>query len=120
MRLMPLPPFHPRAFRIGVVPFISDAGLNAMRHALRRRPDLLVMGTSVSPPALAQFGSSAPVGACLVGIAGWLGERLGTALGVAEFFDETKNRSIDNKVLHLFAVFTAWWDSGLAPFAEKR
>ena len=75
-----------KAWRIGIVPNMSTAGLEALRMALLKDDPELLQGATTSPPPL-QCVQDWPVeAACALGYCGWQGEGLETVAEVEEFF----------------------------------
>src|ERR1041385_1191599 len=75
-----------KAWREGLAPQLSTAGLTALRKALLDDDPRLLQGATTAPPPL-QCVQDWPVeGACSLGYCGWQGDGLETVAEVEEFF----------------------------------
>jgi hypothetical protein len=75
-----------KAWRDGLAPQLSTAGLEALRKALQNDDPRLLQGATTSPPPL-QCVQDWPVeAACGLGYCGWQGDGLETVAQVEEFF----------------------------------
>jgi hypothetical protein len=75
-----------KIWRTGVAPLLSEAGLLALREALKNDDPRLLQGSTTTPPPL-QCVQDWPVeGACAVAYAGWQGDGLKTVAQVEEYF----------------------------------
>jgi hypothetical protein len=75
-----------KVWREGLVPLLSNAGLEALRRGLADDDSRLVQGTTTTPPPLACVQDWPVEAACVVGYCGWQGEGLETVAEVEEFF----------------------------------
>ena len=74
-------------WRRGVAPQLSTAGLMALRLALETDDERLVQGvTTITSPLLTCMAKCEPEGACVIGLAGWLGDGMATVSDVEEWF----------------------------------
>ncbi len=78
-----------RVFRIGLAPILSIEGLEALAKALREDSPQLIQGATSSPPPLECCMTWDVEGACLIGLAYWLGDGLVTVEEVCEAFNRT-------------------------------
>ena len=75
-----------KVWREGMVPQLSPAALEALRHALLTDDARLLQGATTTPPPL-QCVQDWPVeAACVLGFCGWQGLGLETVAEVEEFF----------------------------------
>jgi hypothetical protein len=75
-----------RAWRDGIAPTLSTAGLKALQKAVDEDDSRLIQGVTTSPPPL-QCVQDWPVeSACAVAFAGWQGDGLNTVGEVEDFF----------------------------------
>jgi hypothetical protein len=75
-----------KAWRDGIAPQLSQAGLEALHRALETDDACLLQGATTSPPPL-QCVQERPVeAACVLGYCGWKGEGLISVAEVEEFF----------------------------------
>jgi hypothetical protein len=75
-------------WRRGFVPFLSTAGLLALKRALETDAPILLQGSTTDPPPL-QIHDDWPVeGACALALCGWLGDGLATVGEVETYFAE--------------------------------
>jgi hypothetical protein len=78
-----------KVWREGVVPLMSNSGLQALRQALQSDDARLLQGATTTPPPL-QCVQDWPVeAACALGFCGWQGDNLETVAEVEEFFART-------------------------------
>lgn len=75
-----------RCFHEGIVPHLSDAGLEALRVGLLRDDQCLIQGGTTTPPPLACVQDWPVEGACAMAYCGWQGEGLETVAEVEEYF----------------------------------
>jgi hypothetical protein len=78
-----------RAWRIGVAPQLSTAGLQALRQALVSNDPKLLQGATCSPPPLQCVQDWQVEAACAIGYCGWQGDGLNTVGEVEEHFART-------------------------------
>jgi hypothetical protein len=69
-------------FRIGFVPSLSTAGLQALAEALERDDPRLIQGATTTPPPLACLSGWSVEAACPIGFCGWQGDGLATVAEV--------------------------------------
>lgn len=75
-------------WRQGFVPFLSTAGLLALKRALETDDPALLQGSTTDPPPL-QIHNDWPVeGACALALCGWRGDGLATIGAVETYFAE--------------------------------
>lgn len=94
-------------FRDGIAPVLSAGELEALAAALRARDPRLVQGRIAEPCGRRE----APLGACAVALAGWLGGGLTTVGELAVFYRHVL-RLADHRLGDRRArnAFVAWYD----------
>src|SRR5262249_43699412 len=75
-----------RAWRVGIAPQLSRAGLLALKRALVDDDPALIQGATTQPPPLQAVYEWPVEGACAISYAGWKGEGLKTVGEVEGFF----------------------------------
>ena len=76
-------------WRNGLVPLLSTAGLEALRHAMACDDARLIQQATCSPPPSEVFQEEAVEGACALGFCGWQGDGLDTVGEVESFYVRT-------------------------------
>jgi hypothetical protein len=81
------------AFRVGVAPQLTTAGLEALARALAQDDSRLLQGNTTEPPPM-QCVQDWPVEkACAIGYCGWQGDGLETVVEVQDFFAQACYRA---------------------------
>lgn len=75
-----------RVWRLGIAPQLSRNALAALESALVRDDPRLLQGTVTAPPPLDANWECQVVGACAVGLCGWLGEGHAQVGAVEDYF----------------------------------
>ena len=103
-------PLWQQAFRVGVAPSLSVAGLEALLLALETDDPRLIQGGTVTP--YLGFPFESPQGACAIGYALWQAKSLYNIGDVEDAFCETCT-AIDDAIggYTCCAHFTRWFDS---------
>lgn len=63
-----------KVWREGLVPQLTQPGLEALRQGLLRDDPLLVQGVTISPPAIDVFADAEVEAACALGYCNWKGD----------------------------------------------
>lgn len=111
-KLNDLPPTSwQRAWRLGIAPSLSEAGLRALEHALLSNDKRLLQGATCSPPPLQCMRDWPVEGACSIGFCGWQGDGLNTVAEVEAYF-ATVCAAADQRLGEPAAVryFLNWFD----------
>lgn len=107
------------AWRDGIAPELSDAGLEALAGALDADDPRLIQGTTSYPPPLATLAAEAVTACCAIGFAGWQGDGKRSVGQIEEHFWSVCQRAIENTGDPLAArTFLNWWDD--APRDQAR
>ena len=83
---LPLEPWR-RCWRLGVVPELSTAALQALARGLADNDEAIIQGETVLPTYLPSVANLAVEAACPLSYAGWQGDGLRTVGEVEEFFE---------------------------------
>jgi hypothetical protein len=75
-----------KVWRDGFAPGVSVPGLEAIRRALAEDDPRLLQGATTTPPPMMSVQDWPVEAADLIGLAGWLGDGLGTVGEVEEYF----------------------------------
>lgn len=82
------------AWRVGVAPQLSVAGLEALARALEQDDDRLLQGDTSEPSLYDCFGVDRPVEkACAIGFCGWQGDGLGTVTQAEDYLMDVCDRA---------------------------
>lgn len=73
-------------WRQGFVPVMGTCAIEALREALATDDPRLIQGATTDPPPLLGLADDPVRAACVIGLAGWLGEWLLTVSQVEEYF----------------------------------
>jgi hypothetical protein len=104
-----------RAWRDGIVPQLSTAGLEALQKALECDDPALIQGQSLLPPPLQSHESDPVIAACAIGLAAWKADcQEGAPVGevdirFAEICSNASQRLGEPGAVHFFlAQYDSW------------
>lgn len=77
-----------KVWREGLIPQMTQPGLEALRQGLLRDDPRLVQGVTLSPPAVDVFADAEIEAACALGYCAWKGEDRSTVSDLSDFFEK--------------------------------
>lgn len=110
-----------KVWREGIVPFLSDKSLKALKTALLTDDPKLLQGSTTSPPPLQCVQDWDVEAACGLGFCGWKGEGLTTVVEVETFFAQLCYKA-DERLGEVAAVryFLNWFDDTPRPEMRRQ